>query len=130
MAKKCIELSNISVQFKDKQVFNQLSLTLEPNKIYGLLGKNGIGKSTLLNTIVGGLKPKTGEVAINGINPYKDASVLEQVCIVREQEFMQQDMRVKEIFKLYQVFFPNYDKALEERLITFFELPTKKAYRT
>ncbi|MGL5675981.1 MAG: ABC transporter ATP-binding protein [Cellulosilyticaceae bacterium] len=125
-----IQVKNLNIQFKDKKVLDGINVTLEAGKIYGLLGKNGIGKSTLLNTIVGGISPKTGEVLIEGINPYKNASILEKVCIVREQEFLQPDMKVKDIFKIYQIFFPEYDQALQERLVNYFDLPVKKAYRT
>lgn len=130
MAKSRIEVNELSVQFKDKKVLDNVSLTIEPNKIYGVLGKNGTGKSTLLNTIVGGIIPKHGEVRINGVNPYAKAEVLEHVCIVREQEFLQTDIKVKDIFKLYQIFFPNYDKAFQDRLVKYFDLPVKKQYRT
>ena len=50
---------------KDNSVFWNFSLTLEENKIYGLLGKNGTGKSTLLYLIAGLLKPTKGTITIH-----------------------------------------------------------------
>ena len=47
-------------------MFNHFSLSLEPGRIYGLLGKNGTGKSTLLYLISGLLRPVSGSVMMNG----------------------------------------------------------------
>lgn len=125
-----IKLEDIEISFGNKKVINKINLNIEENKIYGLLGKNGIGKTTLLNSLVGGLKPNKGTVKICDIDPYEDPRVLENVCIVREQETFAPDTKVKEIFKFYHIFFPNYDKKLEKKLIEFFELPINKAYKT
>ena len=68
-----IEVSNISFSYphQKERVFDGFSLRLEENKIYGLLGKNGTGKSTLLYLIAGLLRPKTGSVCCAGIATYK-----------------------------------------------------------
>lgn len=130
MAEKVIQVKNMNIAFKDKEVIRGLNLGIEENKIYGLLGKNGAGKTTLINSIAGGLYSSKGSVKIYGIDPYEDATILEKICIVREQEIFSQDVKVKEIFKYYHTFYPNYDKSLEQKLVEFFELPLKKPYKT
>ena len=64
-----IEVNNISFKYAGQKglVFDDFSLTLEQNNIYGLLGKNGTGKSTLLYLISGLLRPKKGSVAFDGV---------------------------------------------------------------
>ena len=57
-------------------VFEGLNLQLNENRIYGLLGKNGTGKSTLLYLIAGLLKPKKGSVIVDGYT----ASCVIQKC--------------------------------------------------
>ena len=68
-----IEVSNISFSYphQKERVFDGFSLKLEENKIYGLLGKNGTGKSTLLYLIAGLLRPKSGKVSVDGIDAYE-----------------------------------------------------------
>lgn len=61
-----IELKNLSIGYsKDTPLMNNVNYVFEDNKIYGILGKSGYGKSTLLKTIAGLLKPISGEVVID-----------------------------------------------------------------
>ena len=59
-----INVQNISFKYKGQKalVFDGFSLQLEENRIYGLLGKNGTGKSTLLYLLSGLLRPVSGSV--------------------------------------------------------------------
>jgi len=72
-----LELKHISFSFiPEKQILNDLSLTLEENSIYAMMGSNGAGKTTLFNLISGFIKPQSGEVFFEGKNltrqqPYK-----------------------------------------------------------
>ena len=63
-----IEVNNISFRYPGTKhnVFSNFSMSLEANNIYGLLGKNGTGKSTLLYLISGLLRPANGEVKVDG----------------------------------------------------------------
>ena len=64
--KYMIQVENLSFNYvgTKREVFSDFSLQLTDNKIYGLLGKNGTGKSTLLYLLCGLLRPKTGGVFI------------------------------------------------------------------
>ena len=68
-----IEVSNISFKYAGGKdlVFDDFSLRLEENNIYGLLGKNGTGKSTLLYLVSGLLRPKKGSVCFDGVETCK-----------------------------------------------------------
>ena len=60
-----IELKNISLSFNKRQILDNISLTIREGEICGLLGPNGVGKSTIFNIIIGLLAPDYGEVFIN-----------------------------------------------------------------
>lgn len=123
-----VEVKGLSYSFKEEKVLKNVNLNLEANKIYGLLGKNGAGKTTLLNLLVKGLLIKEGEINLFG-KPLKDSDeVLEQVCIMREGEFYNKEMKIKDIMSLYASFYKDYDKVLESKLIAHFNVPLKKAY--
>lgn len=54
----------------DRYVLKNINMTLEEGRIYGLLGENGVGKTTLLTLLCGLKKPQTGSIDIDGHNPY------------------------------------------------------------
>ena len=60
-----IELKNVSLSFNKRQILDNISLTIREGEICGLLGPNGVGKSTIFNIIIGLLKPDYGDVFIN-----------------------------------------------------------------
>ena len=66
--KPIIKLENISLSFKNRSVLENISFNLNQGQILGLLGPNGVGKSTIFNIITGLLKPNLGSIIINGKN--------------------------------------------------------------
>ena len=66
-----IELKNISVFYNKRQIIENLSLSINKQEILGMLGPNGVGKSTIFNLITGLKDPNYGEIIINGVNATK-----------------------------------------------------------
>ncbi len=64
--KSVIKLENISLSFKNRSVLENISFNLNQGQILGLLGPNGVGKSTIFNIITGLLKPNHGSIMISG----------------------------------------------------------------
>lgn len=67
-----IEINNLVKKYGDHMAVDDLSLTVEPGKIYGFLGPNGAGKSTTMNIVTGYLGATSGEVKINGHDIFKE----------------------------------------------------------
>lgn len=65
-----IKVNNLSFSYSRKMwpVLRDLSLEVKSGGVYGLLGKNGVGKSTLLYLMAGLLTPQKGEVLMDGVN--------------------------------------------------------------
>ena len=82
-----IKLQNLNAGYKAKNpVLKDLTLSLEPNRIYGLLGSNGSGKTTLLNTLAGALYPLDGECNVLGHNPSeRKTHFLEQIVVISDE---------------------------------------------
>lgn len=103
-------------------VLDGLSLTVEPGGIYGLLGLNGVGKTTLLNLMAGLLTPGKGEVTLNGINTRKrDPETLSDIFFVPE-EFTLPAMSIKEYVRLTGVFYPRFSQEDMRRCLDTFGL--------
>ena len=66
-----VELKNVSVFYNKRQILNNLNLGIKKQEILGVLGPNGVGKSTIFNLITGLKDPNYGEIIIEGINSTK-----------------------------------------------------------
>jgi ABC-2 type transport system ATP-binding protein len=118
-----IDIQNLHFAYRKKPVFTGLSLQLQPGHIYGLLGKNGTGKSTLLRNIAGLLFPDKGKIEVLGFTPGKrQPSFLQQVFMVPE-EFYMPDVPLSHLVQHHAPFYPKFDKAQFEKYIAEFEIP-------
>ena len=121
-----IEVKDISYKYPGQKdlVFCDFSLTLEQNKIYGLLGKNGTGKSTLLYLISGLLRPKEGKVLYEGVETRKrKPETLQEIFIVPE-EFDLPAMSLNDYVKINRPFYPRFSTQVLEDCLKDFELTT------
>ena len=121
-----IEVSNISFKYAGQKdlVFDDFSLRLEANNIYGLLGKNGTGKSTLLYLISGLLRPKKGCVCLDGVETCKRRpETLSEIFIVPE-EFDLPSMSLNDYVKVNKPFYPRFSQEVLENCLKDFELTT------
>ncbi|MDD6728977.1 MAG: ATP-binding cassette domain-containing protein [Eubacteriales bacterium] len=97
-----IILENVSKKIKNNLVLSNINLTLEKGKIYGFVGENGSGKTMLLRTVAGLLKPD-GKVEVNGIDIYKSKS-RETVGIMIENIGLFNELTAKENLRLLNSF--------------------------
>ena len=67
-----IEFENISLSYGERLILDNISFKINQAEIYGMLGPNGVGKSTIFNLITGLISPKNGKIKINGelVNEY------------------------------------------------------------
>ena len=95
---------------KRNTLFENLNLTLSEGHIYGLLGKNGTGKTTLLSLVSGLLFPAEGKIDVRGKNPGKrQVDFLQELFLVSE-EFELPDVSPKSYEALYSSFYPHFDR--------------------
>ena len=115
-----IEIKNLSKNFGDKNALNQINLTIEPNKIIGLLGRNGAGKTTLLQLLAGHTKPSKGEIVINGEHPFNQSHVLEKICLISEANNFKRKLKIREILKMISRFYPNWSQQTADQIVRSF----------
>ncbi len=85
---KCIEIKNLFKKFKNKVVINNLSYDFEREKIYGIVGSNGCGKSVLFKLISGLVIATSGEIIIDGVKVGKEFSNLNLGIIIEHPGFL------------------------------------------
>ena len=119
-----IEVKNISYRYTGSrhQVFKDFSLTFQPNRIYGLLGKNGTGKSTLLYLISGLLHPKSGTITVDGNQRTRRLpQTLSEIFIVPE-EYDLPNMSLRQFIKVNRPFYPRFSEEVLNKCLTAFEM--------
>ena len=121
-----IEIKDMSFRYAGQKslVFDHFNLRIEENKIYGLLGKNGTGKSTLLYLVAGLQRPTSGCVSVDGNDAYtRKAETLREIFLVPE-EFDLPSMTLKRFVELNAPFYPRFSQERLEACLRDFELDT------
>ncbi len=115
-----IKIKNLSFGYGKKKLFTNLNVQLEPGNIYGLLGKNGVGKTTLLKLISGLRYPQDGDCEVLNYIPQKRLpGLLEEIYFIPE-EFFVPPMTIKNYTQIYAPFYPRFNhKAFAEYLKEF-----------
>jgi ABC-2 type transport system ATP-binding protein len=79
-----IEVDELTIRYGDTTALDRLTFSLEPLKIYGLLGRNGAGKTSLLSAMAGFRRPTEGAVRVNGRPVFENADVTGDICLIRD----------------------------------------------
>ncbi|AXI08401.1 ABC transporter ATP-binding protein [Oceanobacillus zhaokaii] len=117
-----IEVKGLTKKYGNKLALNNISFTLDGPKIYGLLGRNGAGKTTFMDILSGHNTESSGEILIDGENPFDNQRLTELICLIKEGQNFSKDLKVKNVLKIYPFFYPNWDQELAENLIKEFNL--------
>jgi len=121
-----IEVKNLTKRYRDVVAVGDVSFTIEKDTIYGLLGRNGAGKTTVMSILTAQNFATSGDVRVFGLQPYENAKVLSRMCFVRESQKYPDDAKPGHAFAAARIFFPHWDQELADRLIADFQLPMKR----
>lgn len=104
-------------------LFKNLSMQLHAGHIYGLLGKNGAGKSSLLKNLAGLVYADSGKIMVMGHDPAKrQPSLLRQICFIPE-EFYLPSVKIDAYVKANAPFYPDFDQKYFDELLVEFDIP-------
>lgn len=120
-----IQVENISFSYPGSkhQVFTDFSLNIEGNKIYGLLGKNGTGKSTLLYLMSGLMRAGKGSISIDGINSQERNPLLLQEIFMVPEEFELPAVSLDTYIRINEGFYPRFSREVLNSCLKDFDLP-------
>lgn len=119
-----VEIKNLSFKYGRNEVLSKITITLEAGKIYGLLGENGVGKTTLLKIISGLQRPYSGSCKVHGENPFsRKPSFLSRIYYLPEElEFIQNDFSSRQFAKMNGSFYHNFDQTKFETILNEFKV--------
>ena len=104
-----LECKDLTKRYGNKTALDQLSFSLMPGKIIGLLGPNGSGKTTLIKLLNGLLVPTEGHIFIDGLAPGVETKKF--VSYLPERTYLNSWMKVCDIIDFFQDFYEDFDKA-------------------
>lgn len=118
MKEYVLRTSNITKKFNKFTALNNVSINLEPGKIYGLIGQNGAGKTTLMRMIVGLSYPTSGDIELFGHSKSKEIqSELRRIGSLIEYPSLNGNMTAKENLKLHRIIRGIPNKELDSELL-------------
>ncbi len=104
-----IEFRDVTKKFGYKVALDEVNLKIEKGKIYGLLGPNGSGKTTMIKLINDLLQPTSGEVLIKGEEAGIESKKI--ISYLPERTYLNMDMKVEELLNFFSDFYLDFDKS-------------------
>lgn len=118
-----VAIENLYFNYKKKPVFHELSIRFKAGHVYGLLGKNGTGKSTLLHNIAGLLFPEQGTIRVNGFLPAERSPQFLKNVVMVPEEFYLPDIEIAAFLKYQAPFYPHFSHAQFQNYCKAFDIP-------
>jgi ABC-2 type transport system ATP-binding protein len=121
-----IELRNLTVRYGSTVAVDDLSLDLPTGKIYGLLGRNGSGKTSLLSVLAAYRRPSGGTIRVDGVDPFENAELARGTAFIRDTLDVTAQDRVERVLTVARWLRPTWDQDYAERLLDTFGLDRRK----
>ena len=120
-----IQVERLTKKFQTYTALNQISVSVQPGSVFGLVGSNGAGKSTLLRTIAGIYKPDSGTVAIDGTPIFEHPNVKNDIFFISDFPYFIPQSNMKEMAKFYASMYSNWSHERYRELCSSFPIEEK-----
>lgn len=119
-----VQCKNLYKEFDNQKILKNINLTIPKGKIIGLLGKNGMGKSTLIKLINDLLTPTSGEILINGEKPGVESKKV--ISYLPERTYLDKSMTVGQVLRYFEEFYDDFNAEKAKRLLKDLDLSIEK----
>ncbi|MFS1514469.1 ATP-binding cassette domain-containing protein [Chengkuizengella sp. SCS-71B] len=123
-----LETKNLLKNYGSTEALKNINIKLEENKIYGLLGRNGAGKTTFLNLISGSIFQDEGDIHFYG-NQLKKGETPKPLCYVKEKNLFFGGAKVIDLLDYAAPYYENWDWDFAKKLLNLFELDPNKKFK-
>lgn len=124
-----IEVKSVTKKFDDFTALNKLDITVPKGSVYGLVGPNGSGKTTILKHIAGILVQDSGEVLVNGEKVFENVSVKQKMSFINDDLFFYSTYSIYDTAKYYASIYENWSWERFNNLKEIFKIDTKRRVR-
>lgn len=113
-----IHVDHLCHRYGSRYIYEDLNFSLAPGKIYGLLGKNGVGKTTLIKILMGFLRPVSGTCKVfNEPSHALTPGTRARIGLLFEGHVAYEFMSIRQIEKFYAPFYPDWDAGIYYRMV-------------
>lgn len=123
-----IDFCEVNKSYKKKEVLKNLSFKIEENKITGLIGRNGAGKTTIMKIIAGFIEETSGEVKVFSVKPFNNLFVSSNSILINNDINFSVVLNLHDILKNASNFYPNWSYDLAQRLFEHFSFDEHQNY--
>lgn len=125
-----IKLENVSKSYDNKLVIDKINLNLENDRIYGLIGRNGVGKTTLMKILSDQIINYHGQIFVDGVNIKDDDTFKENLVFISDGFIsdMQQTSKLKSLTSTIKILAPKFNQKRYDELMDIFMLNEKTKY--
>lgn len=125
-----IKLENVSKSYGNKLVIDKINLNLENDRIYGLIGRNGVGKTTLMKILSDQIINYHGQIFVDGVNIKDDDTFKDNLVFISDGFIsdMQQASKLKSLTAIFKILAPKFNQKRYDELIDIFMLNEKTKY--
>jgi len=121
-----VEVRDLSLQYGNQMALKGVSFTLTNERIYGLLGRNGAGKTSLLSIIASFREQSDGTIKIAEEYPFENPEIMQQVLMVYAIDYKDESDNVKQMIEGTKRYRPHFDEEFAFHLAKQFNLPLNK----
>lgn len=121
-----IQVSNVVKSFDGFKVLNGLSMTVKKGLIYGLVGKNGAGKTTIIKHVTGILRQDEGRIAIDGEDVFDNIQIKKKMGFIPDDLYFFATYNITEMAKFYKEIYPGWNDERFSGMVSEFGLDKKR----
>ena len=125
-----IEISNVSMSYGKLLSLDNVSATVKDGSIFGLIGSNGSGKSTMLRILCGIIKPLSGTVAYDGLSVWENDLVKQDIVYLSDEQYFIPHCTINDMRKLYKTVYTNFSDEIFRKLQNIFTLDCDRKINT
>ena len=115
-----IDFTDVTKKFGRRTVLNQMNFSIQENVLTGIIGRNGVGKSTLMKIAVGHIQATSGDVQVFSDNPFNSLKVSANSILIDDTMSFSDKLTLQDILKESNRFYPNWDAPLAQGLFDYF----------
>lgn len=122
-------ITDVAKAYRFKPVLTGVNLTLQSAQLYGLLGRNGVGKSTLLRIINNRTRIRRGSVTLDGETVFENEHAQNRIYLMSDAKLYPRDNKLTALFKLVAQLYGSFDQPYADHLCAVFHLDSDMRLR-
>ncbi len=115
-----IEFNDVTKTYGRRTVLNEMNFSIRQGVLTGIIGRNGVGKSTLMKIAAGHIQATSGDVHVFSDNPFNSLRVSANSILVDDTMSFSDKLTLMDILKEADCFYPNWDAPLAQRMFDYF----------